>query len=144
MPLMEETFAWTLVFTWFFMHHVPVFSDFLFEVMSTDVSKKLFTVFFGIFRTTQTVGAIELASKSFAAEGLLAHSRFFSFVLAASVKAAFATTVMCILATRFGGVDLLSTGWVSACSASRVTSSRSAGTSCWCRSHESRGARWFR
>merc|ERR1719445_3044044 len=49
----------------------------------------MFTAFFGIFKTQQIVGGIELAAKAVAAETLLPHSKYFPFPLAAPLLCGF-------------------------------------------------------
>lgn len=88
-PLMEETFVWMLIFAWYVTHHVPLLSDALAELMATDVSKVLFSVFFSIFRTQQIVGNLELAAKAVAAEELLPHSAYFPVSIAAPLVCGF-------------------------------------------------------
>lgn len=136
-PLMEETFAWMCVATWYITHNVPLVSDRLAELFRADATRCLFTVFFGIFKTQQIVGAVELASKSIQAEDLMPQSRYFPFAIAApllcgfmggcggiflpftnglkpieegkvwNVRAAFFAPLLYIVATRFCGCDLL-------------------------------------
>jgi len=76
-PLMEESYLWMVVVAWYLVHNVPVLSDALAAVMQTGPGKLLFTVFFGVFKTNQIVGAVELAVKALDAEELIPHSRYF-------------------------------------------------------------------
>jgi hypothetical protein len=136
-PLMEETFVWMLVVTWYITHHIPHFSDFLGEVLREGPGHTMLSILFSIFKTQQIVGAVELASKAVAAEDLLPKSAYFPFAIAApllcgfvggcggaflppsnglapieegrvwNIRAAFFAPVMYVVATRFCGVDLL-------------------------------------
>jgi len=136
-PLMEETFVWMVVVTWYITHHIPHVSDFLGEVLREGPAQTMLTIFFGIFKTQQIVGAVELASKAVAAEDLMPKSAYFPFAVAApllcgfvggcggtflppsnglapieggkvwNIRAAFFAPLMYIVATRFCGVELL-------------------------------------
>mmetsp|Transcript_89275 Transcript_89275/g.224505 ORF Transcript_89275/g.224505 Transcript_89275/m.224505 type:complete len:285 (+) Transcript_89275:54-908(+) len=136
-PLMEETFVWMVVVTWYITHNIPHFSDFLGEVLREGPGRTMLSIFFGIFKTQQIVGAVELASKAVAAEDLLPKSAYFPFAVAApllcgfvggcggaflppssglapieegkvwNIRAAFFAPLMYVIATRFCGVDLL-------------------------------------
>mmetsp|Transcript_7280 Transcript_7280/g.16509 ORF Transcript_7280/g.16509 Transcript_7280/m.16509 type:complete len:289 (+) Transcript_7280:74-940(+) len=88
-PLMEETYLWMVVAAWYIVHHVPIFSDFLSEVMRSEAGKILFTVLFGIFKTNQIVGAVELSVKAVAAEHLLPASRYFKTPIMAPILCGF-------------------------------------------------------
>lgn len=136
-PLMEETFAWMLVVSWYVTHNVPVVSDALAEIMNTSVSSVMFKFFFNIFKTQQMVGSLELAAKAVAAEELVPHSTYFPYAIAGplicgflggcggmflpantglqpieegkvwNVRAAFFCPVIYFAATRFCGCDPL-------------------------------------
>merc|ERR1719433_2502377 len=88
-PLMEETYLWMVVVAWYIVHHLPVLSDFLTEIMTSPCGKTLFTVLFGIFKTNQIVGAVELSVKAVATEELVPHSRYFFTPLVAPILCGF-------------------------------------------------------
>jgi len=88
-PLMEETYLWMVVLAWYIVHYVPIMSGFLTELMRSPSGKVLFTVLFGIFKTNQIVGAIELSVKAVAAEHLLPGSRYFKTPIMAPILCGF-------------------------------------------------------
>mmetsp|Transcript_73169 Transcript_73169/g.236694 ORF Transcript_73169/g.236694 Transcript_73169/m.236694 type:complete len:294 (+) Transcript_73169:73-954(+) len=136
-PLQEETYLWMVVLAWYVTNHIPVFSDFLGEVMRSDAGKVLFTVLFGIFKTNQIVGGVELGAKAIAAEECEPPSRYFAVPIAApllcgflggcggaflpftkglapisegkvwNIRAAFFAPLIYYAATRLGGFDPL-------------------------------------
>lgn len=136
-PLMEETYIWMLVTAWYATHHIPVFSDFLGDIMNERLSWVFFTVIYGVFKTNQIVGVVELASKAVSSETLLGYSRYFPVPYAApllcgfvggcggaflplskgfeaieagkawNVRAAFFTSVIYVAASRCWGFELL-------------------------------------
>jgi hypothetical protein len=136
-PLMEETFTWMCVATWYITHHVPGISDFLTAMMKTPVAWAMFTFFFNIFKTQQMVGNLELAAKAVKAEDLLPQSAYFPFAIAGplicgffggcggaflpftnglkpieegktwNVRAAFFCPLIYFVATRWLGVEML-------------------------------------
>jgi len=136
-PLQEETYFWMLVLAWYVTHFVPFFSQFLAEVMKSPAGKALFTVLFGIFKTNQIVGGLELGAKAVVVEECLPPSRFFAVPIAApllcgffggcggaflpfskglapisegkvwNIRAAFLAPLMYYVATRLGGWDPL-------------------------------------
>jgi len=76
-PLREETYFWFLVFAWYVTHHVPLVSAKWCEVARSPSGSKVLAVLFGIFKTNQIVGAIEVAAKAVDHEHLMPHSRYF-------------------------------------------------------------------
>lgn len=88
-PLREETFVWFLVFAWYVTHHVPVVSAKWCEIARSPPGKVVLTVLFGIFKTQQMFGAIELAAKAVDHEPLMPHSRYFYVPCAAPLICGF-------------------------------------------------------
>jgi len=88
-PLMEETYFWMVVTAWYITHHVPFLSDALTAVMRAPLGQKLFIVLFGIFKTNQIVGGLELGAKAVAAETLVPGSRYFKTAVAAPLFTGF-------------------------------------------------------
>jgi len=82
-PFMEETFVWMVVVAWYLTQHIPAFGDVLSDVIKTPIGFVLFSAFWGIFRTNQIVGVMELGAKAVAEETLMPHSRYFSVPIAA-------------------------------------------------------------
>jgi len=76
-PLREETFAWIMVFSWYVTHHIPVVSSTWHRIAQSDPGRVTITICFGIFKTQQIVGGIELATNAIDAEALEPHSRHF-------------------------------------------------------------------
>merc|ERR1719210_2262566 len=60
-PLMEETFSWFCIFAWYVTHHVPVVSATWSNVTRSRAGWVALTILFGIFKTQQIFGSIELA-----------------------------------------------------------------------------------
>ncbi|CAE8649388.1 unnamed protein product [Polarella glacialis] len=136
-PLREETFFWACVFSWYVTHYVPYVSASWKDLSRTRAMQLLLTVLFGIFKTQQIVGLIELSAKAIAEENLIPQSRYFSQPCAAPllcgflggcggaflplskgllpieqgkqwpVSAAFLATVFYYVSTRYLGVDAL-------------------------------------
>jgi len=76
-PLREETFVWFLVLAWYVTHHVPVVSARWCEVATSNPGWVILTICFGIFKTQQIFGSIELAARAVDHEPLMPHSRYF-------------------------------------------------------------------
>lgn len=76
-PLMEETFLWMLVFTWYIMNNLPMASRPLEMFLRSVPGNALFTVVFAIFKTNQIVAGIELANNAIMYEWMEASSRYF-------------------------------------------------------------------
>eukprot|EP00445_Apocalathium_hangoei_P064317 CAMPEP_0204117288 /NCGR_PEP_ID=MMETSP0361-20130328/5891_1 /ASSEMBLY_ACC=CAM_ASM_000343 /TAXON_ID=268821 /ORGANISM="Scrippsiella Hangoei, Strain SHTV-5" /LENGTH=306 /DNA_ID=CAMNT_0051068175 /DNA_START=1 /DNA_END=921 /DNA_ORIENTATION=+ len=136
-PLIEEIFLWMVVVSCYIVHNLGPWSDVLSALMKVEVSKQIFTVFFGIFKTQQIVGGLELAAKAVAAGNMLPHSAYFPTALAApwlcgfvggcggaflpfanglapieedkvwNISAAFLAPLAYLIMTRFCGVDML-------------------------------------
>mmetsp|Transcript_87229 Transcript_87229/g.157117 ORF Transcript_87229/g.157117 Transcript_87229/m.157117 type:complete len:316 (+) Transcript_87229:91-1038(+) len=88
-PLREETFLWACVFSWYVTHYVPYVSASWKDLSRTRAMQLLLTVLFGIFKTQQIVGLIELAAKAIAEENLIPQSRYFSIPCAAPILCGF-------------------------------------------------------
>mmetsp|Transcript_6010 Transcript_6010/g.14331 ORF Transcript_6010/g.14331 Transcript_6010/m.14331 type:complete len:288 (-) Transcript_6010:163-1026(-) len=76
-PLREETFVWFLVFSWYVTHHVPFLSAKWCEIATSKPGWLVLTICFGVFKTQQIFGSIELAAKAIDHEPLMPHSRYF-------------------------------------------------------------------
>jgi len=88
-PLQEETFLWMVVLAWYITHNVPILSNVLTSVMQSSPGKVLFTVLFGVFKTNQIVGAVELSVKAINHEALIPQSRYFGVPIAAPILCGF-------------------------------------------------------
>jgi len=88
-PLREETFFWFLVFAWYVTHHVPVVSVTWCEIAKSKAGWTVLTILFGIFKTQQIVGSIELAAKAVDHEPLMPHSRYFFVPMAGPLVCGF-------------------------------------------------------
>mmetsp|Transcript_225 Transcript_225/g.654 ORF Transcript_225/g.654 Transcript_225/m.654 type:complete len:284 (+) Transcript_225:115-966(+) len=77
-PFKEETYFWLLVFAWYITHHVPVVSVTWCEIARCKPGLTLLTILFGIFKTHQIVGYVEVAAKAVEHEDLIPHSRYFT------------------------------------------------------------------
>mmetsp|Transcript_91336 Transcript_91336/g.204475 ORF Transcript_91336/g.204475 Transcript_91336/m.204475 type:complete len:288 (-) Transcript_91336:150-1013(-) len=88
-PLREETFFWFLVFSWYITHHVPFVSATWCEIAKSQPGNTVLVIMFGIFKTQQIVGSIELAAKAVDHEPLMPHSRYFFVPMAGPLVCGF-------------------------------------------------------
>lgn len=88
-PLREETFAWFVVFSWYITHYVPFVSAKWGEIAKSKAGWATLTILFGVFKTQQIVGAVELALKAIPREPLEAHSRYFDTPIAGPIVCGF-------------------------------------------------------
>jgi len=136
-PLLEESFFWVLVVSWYITHHVPYVSAFWARLTKEKPVHIVLCILFSIFKTQQIFGAVEIASAAIPMENLGPKARYFTVPWAAMlvcgflggcggaflpfskglapieegkkwpVSAAFIAAVSLVYSTRYFGVDKL-------------------------------------
>jgi len=88
-PLLEESFFWVLIASWYVTHHIPYVSAYWSRLTMEKPVHIVLCILFSIFKTQQIFGAVEIASAAIPMENLGPKARYFTVPWAAMLVCGF-------------------------------------------------------